>query len=265
MHQKVSPLLTVMIQAAQKAGRALIRDFGEVEHLQVSRKGPADFVSRADTMAEQILVDELKKARPGYGFLLEEGGEIAGSDTSNRWLVDPLDGTTNFLHGIAHFAVSVALERDRKIEAGVVYEPVGDQLYFAERGQGAFLGDRRLRVSARRDPTSSIFATGIPFMGRPDHEPFLAQLKAVMAGTAGVRRFGTASLDLAFVAAGRFDGFWEQGLSPWDMAAGIILVREAGGMVTDMKGRDQMLERGDIIATNSELDREFRALLRSAG
>ncbi len=265
MHQKVSPLLTVMIQAAQKAGRALIRDFGEVEHLQVSRKGPADFVSRADTMAEQIVVDELKKARPGYGFLLEEGGEIAGSDTSNRWLVDPLDGTTNFLHGIAHFAVSVALERDRKIEAGVVYEPVGDQLYFAERGQGAFLGDRRLRVSARRDPTASIFATGIPFMGRPDHEPFLGQLKAVMAGTAGVRRFGTASLDLAFVAAGRFDGFWEQGLSPWDMAAGIILVREAGGMVTDMKGRDQMLERGDIIATNSELDREFRALLRSAG
>jgi len=264
MAQPVSPLLHVMIAAAQKAGRALIRDFGEVEHLQVSKKGPADFVTRADTKAEQIVVEELSKARPDYGFLLEEGGEIEGKDTSNRWLVDPLDGTTNFLHGIPHFAVSVALERDRRLEAGVVYEPVGDQLYYAERGQGAYHGTRRIRVSARRDPAASIFATGIPFLGRPDHEPFLAQLRAVMAGSAGVRRFGTASLDLAFVAAGRFDGFWEQGLQPWDMAAGIVLVREAGGMVSDMKGGDRMLESGNIIATNAELDRDFRALLRTA-
>ena len=259
-----SPLITVMTAAAQKAGRALMRDFGEVEQLQVSKKGPADFVSRADRKAEEIVVEELQKARPAYGFLLEEQGEIAGGDISNRWIVDPLDGTTNFLHGIDHFAVSIALERDRRLEAGVVYAPVHDQMYFAERGQGAFLNDRRVRVSSRVDVAASLFATGIPFLGRPGHAEFLTELEAVMAGSAGVRRMGTASLDLAYVAAGRYDGFWESGLQPWDMAAGIVLVREAGGLVTDMGGRDRMLDSGDIVATNAALDRDFRKLLRDA-
>jgi myo-inositol-1(or 4)-monophosphatase len=262
--QRVSPLLTVMIAAAQKAGRALRRDFNEVENLQVSRKGPADFVSKADTKAEKVLVEELQKARPAYGFLLEESGEIEGTDISNRWIIDPLDGTTNFLHGIAHFAVSVALERDRRIEAGVVYNPITDDLYYAERGKGAFHNDKRLRVSGRSDLSESIFATGVPFLGRPDHEPFLAELKGVMASTAGVRRFGAAALDLAFVAAGRYDGYWEHNLKSWDIAAGLLLVREAGGFVTDMDGHDKMLETGGVIATNASLDRTFPALLRDS-
>jgi myo-inositol-1(or 4)-monophosphatase len=261
---RLSPLLTVMVAAVQKAGRAMRRDFGEVEQLQVARKGPADFVSKADTKAERILVDELQKARPAYGFVLEEGGVVDGSDISNRWIIDPLDGTTNFLHGIAHFAISVALERDRRIEAGVVYNPITDELYFAERGKGAFVGDRRLRVSGRENIDDCIFATGIPFLGKPDHDIFMAEMKAVMAGSAGIRRFGAASLDLAFVAAGRFDGYWERNLQSWDIAAGLLLVREAGGIAVDLDGRDKMLETGGIVATNGKLDREFMALLKNA-
>lgn len=264
MTMRQSPLMTVMIGAAQKAGRALRRDFNEVENLQVSRKGPADFVSKADIKAETILVDELQKSRPAYGVLMEEGGEVEGSDISNRWIVDPLDGTTNFLHGIPHFAVSVGLERDRRIEAAVVYNPITDDLFFAERGKGAYYNDKRLRVSGRSDLTESIFATGIPFLGRPGHEPFLAELQGVMAATAGVRRFGAASLDLAFVAAGRYDGYWERNLSSWDIAAGLLLVREAGGIVTDIDGKDKMLETGGIVATNASLDRDFRTLLKNA-
>ncbi len=259
-----TPLMTVMVAAAQKAGRALRRDFGEVEQLQVSRKGPADFVSKADTKAEEIIYDELAKARPNYGFVMEERGEVEGSDISNRWIIDPLDGTTNFLHGIPHFGISIALERDRKIEAGVVYNPVTDDLFIAERGKGAFHNDHRLRVSGRTAMADSIFATGIPFLGRDGHEPFIAELKSVMAQTAGVRRFGSAALDLAFVAAGRYDGFWERGLSRWDIAAGILLVKEAGGMVTDFGGRDTMLDSGDIVATNAALDRDFLKLLKDA-
>ncbi|MDA0998005.1 MAG: inositol monophosphatase family protein [Proteobacteria bacterium] len=259
-----SPLYTVMAQAAHKAGRALTRDFGEVENLQVSRKGPADFVSNADRKAERIVVEELQKARPNYGFLLEEQGEIVGSDISNRWLVDPLDGTLNFLHGIPQFAVSIALERDRRIEAGVVYNPITDDLYFAERGKGAYHNDRRMRVSGRTDFSECLFATGIPFLGRPGHEQFIRELELVMAKSAGVRRMGAAALDLAFVAAGRFDGFWERGLQTWDVAAGMLLVREAGGMVTDIDGGDAMLETGEIVASNANLDREFLQLLKQA-
>lgn len=247
---KRSALLNVMAAAASKAARGLIRDFGEIENLQVSRKGPGDFVSAADKKAEKVIIQELTKARPKYGFLLEESGEIAGADTSNRWIVDPLDGTTNLLHGIAHFSVSIALERDGNLAAGVVYEPVNDQMFWAENGQGAYLNGRRIRVSGRRALQESLFATGIPFAGKENHGRYLEQLRAVMAVAAGVRRFGSAALDLAYVAAGRYEGFWEMGLSPWDMAAGIVLVREAGGFASDFQGRDRMLDTGEIIAGN---------------
>jgi myo-inositol-1(or 4)-monophosphatase len=258
-----SALITVMTAATKKAGRALVRDFGEVEHLQVSKKGPSDFVSAADHKAERVVRDELARVRPRYGFLMEEAGAIAGADTSNRWIVDPLDGTTNFLHGIPHFAVSVALERDSELVAGVVYNPITDELYWAEKGKGAFLNGRRLRVSARKTMAISLFATGIPFSGRRDHELFLRQLAQVMAVSAGVRRFGAAALDLAYVAAGRYDGFWETGLQPWDMAAGIVLVREAGGFVTDLDGARAMMASGDILAANDSLHGSLGALLRA--
>jgi len=253
-----------MTAAAQKAARGLIRDFGETENLQVSKKGPADFVSNADKKAEKTLVYELSKARPNFGFLLEEGDEIIGSDTSNRWIIDPLDGTTNFLHGLPHFSISIALERDGIPFAGVVYEPVTDQMFAAENGIGAYLNNRRLRVSARTKFEESLFATGIPFAGRDGHDRFLAQLKSVMGVSAGVRRFGSAALDLANVAAGRFEGFWEIGLQPWDIAAGIVLVREAGGFVTDIGGGNAMMESGDIIAANSNLHGLLQKTLSAA-
>lgn len=249
-----SPNITVMMGAARKAAGKLKRDYGEVDLLQVSRKGPADFVSAADTRTEGILRAELERARPGYGFLLEEGGEIPGDDSDRRFIIDPLDGTTNFLHGLAHFAISIALEERGELTAGVIYEPIGDQMFWAEKGQGAHLNSRRLRVSARSDMSASLFATGIPFLGRGDHPRFLTQLEKVMGMSAGVRRFGSAALDLAYVAAGRFDGFWEDtALQPWDMAAGIVMVREAGGFVTDLKGGRKMFETGGIVAANTEL------------
>ena len=247
-----SALLNVMTAAATKAARGLVRDFGEIENLQVSKKGPADFVTTADKKAEEVLVAGLAKARPRFGFLLEEGGKIEGADTSNRWIIDPLDGTTNFLHGIPHFSISIALERDGEPVAGVIYEPITDQMFWAEKGQGAYLNGRRIRVSARRRLEESLFATGIPFAGKQDHDRFLSQLKAVMAVSAGVRRFGSAALDLAYVAAGRYEGFWEFGLHPWDIAAGIVLVREAGGFVTDIGGGG-MMESGEILAANDSL------------
>ncbi len=247
-----SALLNVMTAAATKAARGLVRDFGEIENLQVSKKGPADFVTTADKKAEEVLVAGLTKARPRFGFLLEESGKIEGADTSNRWIIDPLDGTTNFLHGIPHFSISIALERDGEPVAGVIYEPITDQMFWAEKGQGAYLNGRRIRVSARRRLEESLFATGIPFAGKQDHDRFLSQLKAVMAVSAGVRRFGSAALDLAYVAAGRYEGFWEFGLHPWDIAAGIVLVREAGGFVTDIGGGG-MMESGEILAANDSL------------
>jgi myo-inositol-1(or 4)-monophosphatase len=259
-----SALITVMINAVRKAAGRLKRDYGEVDLLQVSVKGPADFVSVADLRTEQILVRELSRVRPDFGFLLEEGGVRDGADAERRWIVDPLDGTTNFLHGIPHFAISVALEEKGQLTAGVIYEPLGDQMFWAERGAGAHLNDRRLRVSARRDLSRAVVATGIPHLGREDHAAYLAQLSAVMPQVAGIRRFGTASLDLAYVAAGRFDGFWEAGLKPWDMAAGIVLVREAGGFVSDLAGGAGMLENGGILAANSELHQPLGDILRAA-
>lgn len=256
-----SALLQVMITAARKAARSLARDFGEVEALQVSRKGAGDFVSNADLKAEKIIRETLAAARPRYGFVLEEEGEIDGADNSNRWIVDPLDGTTNFLHGLPHYAISIALERDRKPYAGVIYNPVTDELFRAEKGEGAYLNNRRLRVSARSDLTQSIFATGIPFIGRGDHDLFLRELAAVMGATAGVRRWGVASLDLAFVAAGRFEGFWERGLKAWDVAAGIVIAREAGAMVEEIDGGDDPLNSGSILASNGLVHDDFRRLL----
>ncbi len=259
-----SALLNVMVGAAHKAARGLIRDLGEIEHLQVSKKGPADFVSKADHRAERIIAAELAKARPAYGLLMEETGAVAGTDTSNRWIVDPLDGTTNFLHGIPHFAISIALERDGEPFAGVIYAPIPDELYVAERGSGAFLNGRRLRVSARSQMDEALFATGIPFKGLPDHALFLRQLTVLMGQVAGVRRFGSAALDLAYVAAGRYDGFWENGLNPWDIAAGIVLVREAGGFVSDLAGGRKMFSGGGILACNPHFHPQLLAALAQA-
>jgi myo-inositol-1(or 4)-monophosphatase len=259
-----SALLNVMIAAARKASRALVRDFGEVENLQVSKKGPADFVSAADRRAEEVLKEALSKARPEYGFSLEEQGEIAGADGRHRWLVDPLDGTTNFLHGMPHFAISIGLERDGELVAGVVYDPLRDEMFWAEKGQGTYLNERRLRVSARGHMAEALVATGIPFPGRGGDDRFRAELAAMMGATAGIRRCGAAALDLAYVAAGRYEGFWERGLSPWDLAAGIVLVREAGGLVTDLDGKDKMLAAGSVLAANDRLHAEFATLLRAA-
>src|SRR5580704_3436842 len=229
-----------MAAAALKAARGLIRDFGEVEQLQVSVKGPADFVSTADLKADRTLKTELSKARPGYGLLFEESGAAEG-DGRHRWIVDPLDGTMNFLHGIPHFCISIGLERDGEIVAGVVYEPTRDELYWAEKGAGAFLNDRRLRVSARRQVGEAVIGTGMPRRDSSHRPVYLTSLGAVIDATSGVRRFGAAALDLAYVAAGRLDGFWEFGLSPWDIAAGMLLVREAGGYVSDLSGGQTMM------------------------
>lgn len=259
-----SALMNVMMSAARKASRGLKRDFGEVEQLQVSRKGPADFVTAADLRAERILREELERARPGYGFLMEETGEVAGTDRTHRWLVDPLDGTLNFMHGLPHFAVSIALERDGQLVAGLVYDPVKEEMFTAEKGRGAFMNDRRIRVSSRRDIRTALLATGIPFPGRPEHTRFLLELETAMSAAAGVRRYGAAALDLAYVAAGRYDGFWERGLSPWDVAAGIVLVREAGGFVQDLAGGGGMLENGSILAGNTELHAALTSLIQKS-
>jgi len=255
--------INVMVSAANKAARGLVRDFGEVEQLQVSLKGPSDFVSTADMRAEKVIKAELRKARPDWGFLMEESGVDEGRDTRHRWIVDPLDGTTNFLHGIPHFAISIALERDGEIVAGVVLNPITDELYWAEKGQGAFMNDRRLRVSSRRAIEQSLFATGIPFRGRPGHQPFLRELSRVMAVSAGIRRMGVASLDLAFTAAGRFEGYWESGLQPWDVAGGVILVREAGGFVTEMEGGPNPVHGGTILAANQHMHAALREVLKA--
>ena len=258
-----SALFVVMERAARKAGRSLVHDFGEVEQLQVSMKGPGDFVSAADRQAERILKEELARGRPAYGFIGEEGGASAG-DGVHRWIVDPLDGTTNFLHGIPHFAISMALEAKGELVAGLIFNPITDEMYWAEKGQGAFLNARRLRVSGRRYLDDALIGTGIPFREHGDHARYLRTLEAVMARTAGVRRMGAAALDLAYVAAGRFDAFWEYGLNAWDIAAGIVLVREAGGFVGPIDGRAKLLETGDLVCANGYLEAPLAKLLREA-
>jgi myo-inositol-1(or 4)-monophosphatase len=251
-----------MVEAVRKAGRSLARDFGEVQNLQVSLKGPGDYVSQADRKAEDILFAELSKARPGYSFLMEERGAVAGDDAQHRWIVDPLDGTTNFLHGIPIFSISVALERQGQIVAGVVYNPAMDELYTAERGGGAFMNDRRLRVAGRSKLVDCVIGSGIPHLGRGHHGNALIELRNVMGEVSGIRRLGSAALDLAYVAAGRMDGFWENDLSAWDMAAGILLIREAGGYATDRGGGQAMFDTGAIVAGNEAI---HRALLKQLG
>jgi myo-inositol-1(or 4)-monophosphatase len=259
-----SALLNVMIQAARKAARSLKRDFGEVESLQVSLKGPGNFVSAADRRAEEILREELTKARPGYGFLGEEGGRHPGTDKTNTWIVDPLDGTTNFLHGIPQFAISIALERDGVIVAGLIYNPANDELYTAERGKGAFLNDRRLRVAARRRLEDAVVGCGLPHRGRGGLAEFRTEFAAVQEKVVGLRRFGAAALDLAWIAAGRIDAYWERNLSPWDMAAGIVVVREAGGFVTDLDGGDAMFAKGHVAAGNEAVHGDLLRVLQQA-
>ena len=248
-----SALLKVMSDAARKAARGLNRDFGELSELQVSRKAPADFVSAADIKAEQTVFEALEKARPGYSFLGEERGLIEGTDKTHTWIVDPLDGTTNFLHAIPHFAINIALEREGVVVAAVTYNPVTNELFWAEKGKGCFVNDKRLRVAGRKHLDESVLGTGIPFLGHGQHARFLKELHQISQRVAGVRRFGAASLDLAYVAAGRLDGFWERDLKPWDMAAGVLLITEAGGKVTNAEGGDDIMGSGSICAANLEL------------
>jgi myo-inositol-1(or 4)-monophosphatase len=257
-----SPAMNVMMAAAKKAARPLVRDFGELENLQISQKGPGDFVTHADKRTEQILIDELTRARPGYGFLGEEGGAIDGKDKSHRFIIDPIDGTSNFLHGIPHFAISIALEREGALVAGLVLNPITDELYTAEKGHGVYLNAKRLRVASRKELAPSLFATGLPFLGRPGHARALAETGAVMAASSGIRRFGAAALDLAYVAAGRFDGFWEHNINLWDTAAGIVLVREAGGIVSDFAGRTDDLKGDEIVCANEHLHPQLLKLLK---
>jgi myo-inositol-1(or 4)-monophosphatase len=259
-----SAILNVMIRAAHRAGRSLKRDLGEVEHLQVSLKGPRNFVTAADHRAEAIVREELAKARPDYGFLGEEGGAHAGADRTHRFIVDPLDGTTNFLHGIPHFAVSIGLERNGAIVAGLVYNPANDDMFIAEKGKGAFLNDHRIRVAARARLADAVVACGLPHYGRGDLALARREIAVAQQQFAGLRRYGAASLDLAWVAAGRLDAYWERDLSPWDLAAGSILVREAGGFVSDIDGKDDIFTSGNVVAGNDTMHRELLRLLKQA-
>lgn len=260
-----SALLNVMIAAARKAARALKRDFGEIEKLQVSLKGPANFVSAADRRAEETLHAELMKARPGYGFLGEEGGRREGADKTHTWIVDPLDGTTNFLHGIPQFAISIALEREGTPVAGLIYNPANDEMFTAERGKGAFLNEQRIRVAGRKRLADAIVACGLPHVGRREVALVRKETYAVQEYVAGLRRFGAAALDLAWVAAGRLDGYWERDLKPWDMAAGLVMVREAGGFISDCDGGNEMFSKGHIVAGNEAIQKELLSVLKAAG
>lgn len=255
--------LNIMIKAARKAGRSLVKDFREVENLQVSVKGAGDFVSKADHEAERIIKEELRGARPTYGWLGEETGAAAGEDPTRRWLVDPLDGTNNFLHGLPHWAVSIALEHKGEIVAAVVFDAAKDEMFTAERGDGAFLNDRRIRVSGRRQLGESIFATGVPHSGRGYLPATIRDLSRLMPICSGMRQWGAAALDLAYVASGRFDGYWERAIKPWDVAAGILLVKEAGGFVEAINPEESPVESGKLIASNTQLFQPFSEIIRS--
>jgi myo-inositol-1(or 4)-monophosphatase len=260
-----SATINVMVKAARRAGRSLKRDLGEVENLQVSLKGPANFVTMADRRAEEMLHSDLTKARPGYGFIGEEGGNRIGDDKTHTWIVDPLDGTTNFLHGIPQFAISIGLQREGTVIAGVIYNPANEELYTAERGKGAFLNDQRLRVAGRRKLNECVIACGLPHIGRGDHDLSRLEMTEIQNKVAGLRRFGAASLDMAFVAAGRLDGYWERNLQSWDMAAGAIIVRESGGMVSCVDGESDPLKTGNLICGNEFIHAELVKILRPLG
>ncbi|HYF06694.1 MAG TPA: inositol monophosphatase family protein [Acetobacteraceae bacterium] len=262
---RLSPAMQVLQAALRKAGRRLLRDFGEVETLQVSMKGPSDFVSAADLRAEQTLREELSRARPAFGLLMEESGSHGGEDWEYRWIVDPLDGTTNFLHGIPHWCISVGVERRihatrTELVGGAIYAPAADEMFWAEKGTGAFVNDKRLRVSGRREMRDAVFATGIPFAGVPRKAEFTHIVARIMPQVAGVRRFGSAALDLAWVAAGRYDGYWELGVKPWDIAAGLVMVREAGGFATDPEGGEPY-PSGNVVCGNPHLQPKLREVV----
>lgn len=265
-----SGLLTVMERAARKAGSRLRRDFGEIEHLQVSPKGPADFVAKADQRSERTLYDELLKARPDWGFVFEEAGIIEGDPTKPRWIVDPLDGTSNFLHSIPHFAISIAAQEPKPgggwgdVTTSLVYQPLTDESFWAEKGRGAWLHDRRLRVSSRRNLHDSVIATGIPYRGHGDMAQWLRIFGAIAPEVAGIRHFGTPSLDLAWLAAGRFEGFWETELQAWDVAAGLLIVKEAGGFATDFRGGDKYMDRREFLVSNESLHSKLHKLVAGA-
>ena len=261
-----SAIINVIFKAASKAARRMLRDFGEMENLQVSRKSSADFLSQADLSAKRTLMDELKTGRPGWDIISKETKRIEENLTDGAtWIIDPLDGNTNFLHGVPHFAISVAVLENKKLTAAGILDPLRDEFFFAELGKGAFLNDRRIRVSGRKRIENALFATGIPIIGRNTAEQEMSsinQLEYVMSRCIGIRQFGSAALDMAWVAAGRFDGFWEYGLQLWDIAAGTLLVREAGGFVSDFSSKDTILENGDIVAANAGLHVPLLKLLR---
>jgi myo-inositol-1(or 4)-monophosphatase len=256
-----SPIMTIMVEAVLKASRSLKRDFGEIENLQVSRKGPGDFVSLADTRTEKLLIEALLKARSDYSIITEESAAIQGTDKSHCFYIDPLDGTTNFLHGIPHFCVSVGLTRDGVCVAGVIYDPIKDELFIAEKGKGAYVNNKRLRVAARRELPDALVICGLPHMGRVPQPQFLGEMSRVMGRVAGLRRFGSAALDLAYIAAGRADIYWERGLKSWDVAAGIVIVREAGGYVRSIDSDDDPLLTGNIVCGNELLHNDLRQVL----
>ena len=259
---RASANLNIMIKAARKASRSLLRDFGEVENLQVSSKAAGDFVSKADTKAEATIYAELTEARPNYGWIGEESSEEKGSDPTRRWIVDPLDGTSNFLHGIPHWAISIALEYKKEIISGVIYDPIKDEMFTAEKGQGAWLNDRRLRVSNRTDMIEMLFATGMPFGGKEGLESTLGELAILMPKCAGIRRNGAAALDLAYVGAGRLDGYWERNLQVWDIAAGLLIAREAGALIEGLNQTESPLQSGNVICANNLIFESFAKIIR---
>lgn len=259
----LSPIMTVMLRAVEKAGRNLTRDFGEVENLQVSRKGPADFVTAADRRAEEIIFEELKKARPDYSFLMEESGVVKGSDTENRWIIDPLDGTHNFMHGLPHWCVSIALESKGRIEAGIIYDPIKEEVFRAERSSGAYVNGKRLRVSGRTQLESATIATGYAQPSKEKRTKFISELEAVITVAPMIRRFGAAALDLAYVGAGRLDGYWERGLKPWDAAAGVLIVKESGGFVTSIDDEANAVYSKNIVAGNQSVYNDLRKILKT--
>lgn len=261
----LSPTMTIMLRASERAAKSLLRDFNEVENLQVSTKGPGDFVSAADKRAEKLIFEELQKARPDYSFLMEESGAVEGKESDYRWIIDPLDGTTNFLHGIPHWCISIGLEYKGEIIAGLIHDPVKDEIFHAEKGKGAFMRRRRLRVSGRNDLIMATIATGAPRRSKEDRAKFISEYEAVLSLAPGLRRFGAAALDMAYVAAGRYEAFWERSLKPWDVAAGIIIVKEAGGFVADIDNhKDNPLVTGNILASNDKLFADMDKILKAA-
>tara|TARA_Y100000590_G_scaffold169972_1_gene194544 strand:+ start:1183 stop:1968 length:786 start_codon:yes stop_codon:yes gene_type:complete len=254
--------INVMVKACRKAAKTLIRDFGEIENLQVSLKGPGDYVTASDKKVEKILIDELQKARPSYSILSEEIGEI-NNDKSFRWIIDPIDGTSNFLHGIPHFAMSVALEHEKEIICGIVYDPIKDEMFAAEKNNGSYVNNKRMRVSARSKLKECIIFSGGPRYESKNKELVFEEYKkfSLKVNTA-IRKLGSASLDMAYVAAGRCDGFWQRDLNYWDIAAGIILIKESGGLVTDFKGENEYIQNKTILATNSKIKNEMIEVLR---